>query len=89
MNKYIKLTDAIAITNQTGAHETKKRLKELPGEDVKPVIRMKWVGVTPLTDSLQCSNCGYCVVSDEFITPYCPWCGARMEVPPDEQQGHA
>ena len=42
-------------------------------------IFAKWQGVSPLVDSIECSNCGYQVQSVELITPYCPWCGAKME----------
>lgn len=42
--------------------------------------RGEWVGVSPFVDSEQCSICGYCIHSEELETPYCPWCGAKMEV---------
>ena len=42
--------------------------------------RGKWIGVSPFVDSVQCSECGYCIYSEELETPYCPWCGAKMEV---------
>ena len=40
--------------------------------------RGEWIGVSPFVDSVQCSECGYCIHSEEFETPYCPWCGAKM-----------
>lgn len=39
-----------------------------------------WVGVNPLVDSVQCSICGGMLYSKELETPYCPYCGAKMEV---------
>lgn len=39
----------------------------------------KWVGVTPMVDTLMCSECGYNIIDKEFKTPYCPNCGAKME----------
>lgn len=42
--------------------------------------RGEWIGVSPFVDSEQCSVCGYCIHSEELETPYCPWCGAKMEV---------
>lgn len=42
--------------------------------------RGEWTGVSPFVDSVQCSKCGYCIYSEELETPYCPWCGAKMEV---------
>ena len=40
----------------------------------------KWVGVSPMVDTVQCSVCGGQLFSEELETPYCPYCGARMEV---------
>ena len=42
--------------------------------------RGKWVGVSPMVDTVQCSVCGGQLFSAELETPYCPWCGAKMEV---------
>lgn len=39
-----------------------------------------WVGVNPLVDSVQCSICGGMLYSKELETPYCPYCGSKMEV---------
>lgn len=39
-----------------------------------------WVGVNPLVDSVQCSVCGGQLFSAELEPPYCPYCGAKMEV---------
>ena len=39
-----------------------------------------WVGVNPFVDSVQCSICGGMLYSKELETPYCPYCGAKMEV---------
>ena len=42
--------------------------------------RGKWVGVSPMVDTVQCSVCGGELFSAELETPYCPYCGAKMEV---------
>ena len=42
--------------------------------------RGEWVGVNPMVDSVQCSICGGQLFSAELETPYCPYCGAKMEV---------
>lgn len=42
--------------------------------------RGKWVGVSPMVDTVQCSVCGGQLFSAELETPYCPYCGAEMEV---------
>lgn len=51
------------------------------GKEVEFVKRKtgKWVGVTPMVDTLMCSECGYNIIDKEFKTPYCPNCGAKME----------
>lgn len=38
----------------------------------------KWVGVSPMVDTVQCSICGGQLFSSELETPYCPYCGADM-----------
>lgn len=48
-------------------------LKQLPK-------RGEWVGVSPAVDTVQCSVCGGQLFSAELETPYCPYCGAKMEV---------
>lgn len=39
----------------------------------------EWQRVNPLTDSMECSKCGYEIQSEELETPYCPWCGRKMK----------
>lgn len=38
-----------------------------------------WQRVSPFVDSLECSECGYEILSEELKTPYCAWCGAKMD----------
>ena len=42
--------------------------------------RGEWIGVSPMVDTVQCSVCGGQLFSAELETPYCPYCGAKMEV---------
>ena len=38
-----------------------------------------WIKVNPfLVDTFECSECGWQVCTEELLTPYCPWCGAKM-----------
>lgn len=53
--------------------EYEKRLRQLPK-------RGKWVGVSPTVDTVECYVCGGQLFSAELETPYCPYCGAKMEV---------
>lgn len=61
-----------------GIFRAEQVLKEQPAVDAVPVRHGRWQGVSPLVDSLECSECRYCIIGEEFITPYCPWCGAKM-----------
>lgn len=54
-------------------------IENAPAVDAVPVIHARWQGVSPFVDSEECSNCRYNIPSDEFETPYCPWCGAKMD----------
>ena len=58
-----------------------RELTELYEDAVKQLPkRGKWVGVSPMVDTVQCSVCGGQLFSAELETPYCPYCGAKMEV---------
>ena len=46
--------------------------------DYSPERKATWVGVSPLVDTIMCSNCGYNVQCDELATDYCPGCGYEM-----------
>lgn len=54
-------------------------IDSMPTIDAVPVRHGEWIGVSPMVDTRQCSRCGYNIVSEELETPYCPWCGARMD----------
>ena len=41
-------------------------------------IGAKWQFVNPEVDSVECSNCGYQIFSEELMSPFCPWCGKPM-----------
>lgn len=47
--------------------------------DVAPVIHAHWTGVSPMVDTIMCSNCGWNYPTNDFATPYCPSCGAKMD----------
>lgn len=60
-------------------------LEEIGGKWVwKLPKRGKWIGVSPMVDTVQCSVCGGQLFSAELETPYCPYCGAEMEETEDE-----
>lgn len=67
-----------------------KKLEELKRNDEEIIFKAiskikslskkgRWIPQSPSVDTLECSNCGYNIISKEMVTPYCPWCGAKME----------
>ena len=58
-----------------------RELTELYQDAVEHLPNLgKWIGVSPMVDTVQCSVCGGQLFSAELETPYCPYCGAKMEV---------
>lgn len=53
-------------------------LSELPTVDAAEVVHGRWIGIggNRYTRVSQCSNC--CAKYD-FMSPYCPNCGAKMD----------
>lgn len=58
---------------------TQTEIDSAPTVDAVPVRHGRWQGVSPFVDSLECSECRYCITDEEFKTPYCPYCGAKMD----------
>lgn len=66
---YVKRSNVLEITAETGALETQGRVQKLPAADVRPVVRGKWedVEVTYVADkttlpierisSMRCNQC--------------------------------
>ena len=50
-----------------------------PTVDAAPVVHAQWVKNDPFTDTEKCSICDYNIPTSEFRTPWCPWCGAKMD----------
>jgi hypothetical protein len=61
-------------------------IEESPTIDAMPVVRGKWKPIFKGADTCECSVCKSEGFSDSdfgFIaTPYCPNCGAEMEIKP-------
>lgn len=64
-------------------------LRTLPAADAAEVVHARWVPLeadgyadgSPVWDLWECSNCREEHSGDEdTLTPYCPYCGAKMEV---------
>lgn len=79
----MRLIDADKLPKYTGyalsASDVAIAVENAPTVDAVPVRHGRWQGVSPFVDSLECSECRYCITDEEFKTPYCSWCGAKME----------
>lgn len=57
--------------------------RELPSAEVEPVKHGRWEPVTNGRGGFECSICHSYAPSykngEEHISPYCPYCGAKME----------
>ena len=94
MSEYIDRQSLINHLNQSAAEyysRAVERVIELePAADVKPFLRVEWIPYKGGT------VCGWCAIglkrtygpNDVFMDlsemPYCPNCGAKMEVPNDD-----
>lgn len=84
-NEYISRDTVINITVETGAWETQNRVRELPAEDVQPVVHAYWIelpkALNPNENPCKCSNCGHILSFMNYYpkSKYCDDCGARMD----------
>lgn len=96
VNEYISRNEAMKIignarfpeeewdTENNASYALKLVRDYIPTADVAPVIHAKWIFVN---DRCGCSNCRLClsydgngVIIDMSHLPYCPHCGARMDL---------
>lgn len=57
----------------------KAKIMKQHAVDAVPVVHARWQGISPFVDTEECSNCRWNIQSEELETPYCPWCGAKMD----------
>ena len=57
-----------------------RRIEKIPAADVQEIRHGRWTKQNPLVDTEECSLCGYNIIDEEFETPFCPWCGAQMDI---------
>lgn len=60
-----------------GIVEMKLRIEKMPSAQLERK-KGRWIKQHPMVDTEECSGCGYNILGEEFETPFCPWCGARM-----------
>ena len=73
VNDYVETWDCNCITGGIQTVMAVDDLSYLPTVDAVPVVHGKW---DRTTSDYECSNCQYPM---DYITPYCPNCGARMD----------
>ena len=70
------------------------RINHAPTVDAVPVRHGKWVqrfikiGGQDFKHGMQCSVCGESALNaegDDFLTDYCPFCGAKMDAEREEE----
>ncbi len=71
--EYIKDPDVVKIKDLLV-----KMIDISPTVDAVPVVHGKWERTT---SDVECSNCYYPM---DYITPYCPNCGAKMDLKEDD-----
>ena len=75
----LRATALDAISTDGGCGMCVRRVLDIPAVGAAPVVHARWQGLSPFVDTEECSNCGYNIQSEELETPYCPWCGAKMD----------
>ena len=79
----VTIADAAAAIEEL--RKVNRELIEMYEDAVRKLPnRGEWISVNPMVDSVQCSVCGGELFSAELETPYCPYCGAKMEVPKED-----
>jgi hypothetical protein len=66
-------------------------IARFPTIDAEPVRHGRWVYGEDV--DIQCSECGKDAMSDwmkytQVYSPYCPWCGAKMDGGADDDRDH-
>ena len=94
----IKRGDALDALQIVAAWSTKEqrralsqaydKLHRVSAVDAVPVVHGQWVYGEDV--DIQCSECGRDAMSDwmkhtQVYSPYCPWCGAKMDAKEGEQ----
>ena len=70
-----QMKNAYTAARKQGYKESFDALRRLPGAKEAPVVHSHWFYDAAW---IFCHNCGG-KGSDSRCTPYCPWCGARMD----------
>lgn len=79
MTDYISRAEALAVFGDIhpldhNANAYAKQIKHIPAEDVRPVVRGKWV----YDDEDIYPHCSECLTQENGRRNFCPNCGADM-----------
>lgn len=82
-NKQIEVRTRDVIENDTKVislifHDLQKVIDDAPTEDVRPVVRGKWIAGKTIGDGFTCSNCGKRYQIYPMRWNGCPMCLADM-----------
>lgn len=59
-----------------------RAVEEVPAADVAEVVHARWEHLGGLCSACGRESAGYCGESSEaWLSPYCPECGAKMDLP--------
>ena len=83
-------SEIVPLTEDGGIdiNDFEEKLKSMPTIDVMPVRHAKWIpkitkiGGIDWPSGMKCSGCGEDALNAEgidFLTDFCPHCGARMD----------
>lgn len=79
MTEYINRADAITAVHLCHPYNSEDSIRNVPVADVAPVIHGEWKD-TDNPGTVECSNCHVCESMWFSEFPYCPSCGAKMDV---------
>lgn len=84
MPEYINRNDLLRGWNGVFFDEEQKALiRKMPAAEVAPVRHGRWIEhVNEYENWCECSECKYMPDSPLDETPYCPFCGAKMDLEP-------
>ena len=94
--QYIKREEALMKLMQDGCSaKNLQSILDMPAADVAPVIHAHWeeyLDYNCYNYSYCCSNCGKNALTkegtmhDQVLTGFCPYCGAKMDEPVEEDK---
>lgn len=83
-------SSALCVCNVCDVYSAIRLIKSLPAADVEPVVHGRWISLTDCSNAgVYCSIChkkvykedyAWCNRKNKVRSPYCPNCGAKMDL---------